>query len=159
MFEFKDIDNTYKLFNDPEVQKYLSPKNRRNREQLEELLKNSVGYWERRGYGLWCVCEKSNDEMVGYCGFQKFDNTENVEIVFGYVKESWGKGFATEAATASFDYGFEKLLFENIFAVTDPRNIASLRVLEKSGMTFLKKESHYEMETLIYSISSSMNFK
>lgn len=152
MFEPKDLNTAYRLFNDPEVQKYLSPKNRRNLEQVAKLLKNSVGHWKKRGYGLWCVSEKINDEMIGYCGFQKFDKTENVEIVFGYIKESWGKGFATEAANSCFDFGFEKLSFKRIFAVTDPRNTASLRVLEKSGMTFLKKESHYEMKTVIYSI-------
>ncbi len=153
MFEPKDLDTAYRLFNDPEVQKYLSPRNRRNLEQVAKLLKNSTGHWKKRGFGLWCISEKTNGEMIGYCGFQKFEKTENVEIVFGFVKESWGKGFATEAAAACFDYGFEKLQLKQIFAVTDPRNTASLRVLEKSGMIFLKKESHYEMETVTYSIS------
>ncbi len=153
MFEAKDLEAVYALFNDSEVQKYLSPKNRRTRRQLEVLLEKNFRYWNDKGFGLWCVTEKRIGEMIGYCGFQRFDKSEDVEIVFGFLKENWGRGFATEAATACLKFGFEKLYFKKIFAATNPENIASLRVLEKTEMTFLKKEFHYEMETVIYSIS------
>lgn len=153
MFDEKDLEAAYRLFNDSDVQKYLSPKNRRTREQLCVLLKNVVRYWSGKGFGLWCVTEKHIGEMIGYCGFQNFENTENVEIVFGYLKEHWGKGVATEALKACLDYGIETLSFEKIFAVTNPENIGSIRVLEKSGMSFLERDLHYEMETVIYSIS------
>lgn len=153
MFEEKDLETAYKLFNDSDVQKYLSPKNRRTREQLCVLLKKAVSYWSEKGFGLWCVTEKHIGEMIGYCGFQTFEKTENIEIVFGYLKEHWGKGLATEALKACLDYGIEKLSLEKIFAVTNPENIGSIRVLEKAGMNFLNKENHYEMDTVIYSIS------
>ena len=153
MFEARDLEAAYRLFNDADVQKYLSPKNRRNREQLKVLLEKIVRYWRERGFGLWCVTEKHCGEMIGYCGFQYFEKTENVEIVFGYLKEYWGKGAATEALKACLNFGMEKLSFDKIFAVTNPENIGSIRVLEKSGMTFLKREFHSEMETVIYSIS------
>jgi RimJ/RimL family protein N-acetyltransferase len=155
MFEAKDLEAAYTLFNDADVQKYLSPKNRRTREQLEISLKNFVGRWTERGFGLWCVTEKNIGEMIGYCGFQNFEQTEEVEIVFGFLKEHWGKGAATEALQACLNYGMEKLAFEKILAVTNPENIASIRVLEKSGMAFLEKELHYEMETVIYSIAKT----
>lgn len=153
MFEAKDLEAAYLLFNDSDVQKYLSPKNRRTRQQLKVLLKNAVRYWREKGFGLWCVTEKHIGEMIGYCGFQNFDETGEVEIVFGFLKEHWGRGFATEAATVCLQFGFEKLNFKKIFAATNPENVASLRVLEKAEMTFVKNESHYEMETVIYSIS------
>jgi [ribosomal protein S5]-alanine N-acetyltransferase len=153
MFEARDLEAAHRLFNDGEVQKYLSPKNRRTREQLEASLKKFVGRWDERGFGLWCVTEKHCGEMIGYCGFQNFEQTADVEIVFGYLKEYWGKGVATEALKACLNFGMEKLSFEKIFAVTNPANIGSIRVLEKSGMSFLEREFHYGMETVIYSIS------
>lgn len=155
MFVAKDLDPAYRLFNDEDVQKYLSPKNKRTREQLEISLKNFIGRWTQRGFGLWCVTEKPIGEMIGYCGFQNFEQTEDVEIVFGYLKEHWGKGAATEALKACLNYGMEKLGFEKIFAVTNPENIGSIRVLEKSGMSFLERDLHYEMETVIYSIEKT----
>lgn len=155
LFEAEDLNTAYRLFNDSQVQKFLSAKNRRTREQLEVLIKNSVNYWKLRGFGMLCVADKSNGEMIGYCGFQNFDGTSDIEIAFAFLKEHWGKGIATEAAKGCLKFGFEKLGCERIFAVTVPGNAASLRVLEKSGMSFLKKEIHYEMETVTYCIAKN----
>ena len=155
MFEPKDLDAAYVLFNDVEVQKYLSPQNQRNREQLKNLLEKCLKYWGERGFGMWCVTEKNVGKMIGYCGFQYFDKTTEIEIVFGYLKEYWGKGIATEAAQVCLKYGFEQLSLKNIFAVTDPNNIASQRVLEKLRMLLCEKIVHYEMNTVTYTISKN----
>jgi RimJ/RimL family protein N-acetyltransferase len=48
----------------------------------------------------------------------------------------WGKGFATEAALASIQYGFERIELSYILGAAQRQNIASVRVLEKIGMTF-----------------------
>ena len=47
--------------------------------------------------------------------------------------EYWGKGIATEAAAAFIDYAFSNELTDQLLADVDPRNLASLRVLEKLG--------------------------
>ena len=154
-FTAEDLDAAYILFNDDEVQKYLSQKNRRNREQLEVLLAKSINYWEKRGFGLFCVTEKNVGKMIGYCGFQYFDNTTDIEIIFGYLKEFWGKGFATEAAKGCLKFGFEKLEFEKVLAATVPENVASRVVLEKLHMKCEENSVHYDMNLLIFSISSA----
>jgi len=155
MFHVYDFDSVLQLFNDEEVQKYLSPENRRNREQLEFTLKKMSEHWKERGFGLWCVSEKHGGKMLGYCGFQYFDQTLNVEILFAFFKDFWAKGFATEAANACLKFGFEELLFEKVFAATHPENTSSRRVLEKLGMVFEEKSTHYGVDTLTFSISRS----
>ena len=120
MFEVGDFDSVLQLFNDDEVQKYLSPENRRTPEQLEVTLKKMLERWKERGFGLWCVSDRESNKMLGYCGFQYFDQTFNVEIVFAFLKDSWAKGFATEAASAGLKFGFEELSFEKVFATTHP---------------------------------------
>lgn len=155
MFRPDDLDAAYLLFNDQEVQRYLSPQNKRTREQLKTLLEKCRKYWEERGFGVWCVTEKMVGQMIGYCGFQYFDKTKDVEIVFGFLKQCWGKGFATEAAKACLKYGFENLSLNRILAATDPNNIASRRVLEKIRMRLSEKSLHYEMNTVTYAISQS----
>lgn len=153
MFADRDFDSTWRLFNDPEVQKYLSPENRRARAQVKTILDNSVEHWKRRGFALWCVSEKSRDTMCGYCGFQYFDETPAVEILFAFHKNAWGKGFATEAANASLRFGFERLQLKKIYAATHPENTASRAVLEKIGMVFETRTTHYGIDTATYSIS------
>lgn len=153
IFEDKDLDDAYKLFNDPEVQKYLSPKNRRTREQLKVSLKRFANHWSERGFGILCVTKKESDEMLGYCGFQFFDETKDVEILFCIRLEDWNKGFATEAAKGCIKYGFETLNFEKIYAATDPQNLASQSVLQKLGMQYDEVSNHYEMKLAVFSIT------
>ena len=52
-------------------------------------------------------------------------------------KEFWGQGYATEAALASIQYGFEKLKISRIVGRAEPGNIASCVVLEKCGMIYI----------------------
>ncbi len=157
LFEPKDLDTAYFLFNDPEIQKYLSPNNKRTREQLEMLLQRWNNYWKERDFSIWCAALKDDGKMIGYCGLQYFDKTPDIEIVFAFLKEYWGKGFAVEAAAAGLQYGFEKLSRDKIYAATEPQNTASRRVLEKLGMCFNEKHTHYDMNTVTYSISYHEN--
>ena len=153
MFRAEDLDAVYHLFSDADVQKYLSVDNKRTREQLKITLKNLVSRWDERGFGLWCVTEKETDDIIGYCGFQYFDNLPDVEMVFAFLKKTWGNGFATEAAKACLRFWFEELTLAEIVAAASPENIASLRVLEKIGMRYLEKSARYRMELTSYSIS------
>lgn len=154
MFEDRDSESAFRLFNDRAVQKYLSPRNRRTREQMSVTLKFFLKRWTERGFGLWRVGEKNGGKMLGYCGFQYFDETLEVEILFALFEECWGKGLATEAAKAGLKFGFEKLLLSKIFAVVHPENSASRGVLEKIGMRFENTTLHYGIDTMTYSISS-----
>ncbi|MEO8072976.1 MAG: GNAT family N-acetyltransferase [Acidobacteriota bacterium] len=153
MFKAEYLDTIYCLFSDADVQKYLSVENKRTREQLKTALKNFICRWEERGFGLWCVTEKKTGEIVDYCGFQYFDNMPQVEIVFAFLKNFWFKGFATEAAKACLRFWFEEMNWDQVFAATSPKNLASLHVLEKIGMSYVEKSDHYQMELVTHLIS------
>ncbi|MCG8584621.1 MAG: GNAT family N-acetyltransferase, partial [Pirellulales bacterium] len=61
--------------------------------------------------------------------------TPCVEIGWRLARAHWGKGYATEAARAALEYGFEQLGLEEIVAFTVPDNRPSRRVMEKISMT------------------------
>lgn len=96
-------------------------------------------------------------KVIGYSGFQYFEKTSNVEILFGYFKEFWSGGLATEAGNACLRYGFEELSFEKVFAATHPENTASQYVLEKLGMNFEDRSKYYLMDSVIY-VAERKNF-
>ena len=80
----------------------------------------------------WGVWERDTDELVGDCGLFR-DGTE-WELAYGFRRNRWGLGYATEAARACIEAGFEQLGLHRIVAdITDPSNHASIRVLEKLG--------------------------
>lgn len=53
---------------------------------------------------------------------------------YGVAREHWGQGIASEAAAAVTEYAFSQVGVAKVCARVDPRNLASVRVLEKLGM-------------------------
>jgi ribosomal-protein-alanine N-acetyltransferase len=73
-------------------------------------------------------------ELCGAVGLHIVDAHRRAELGYWIGVPFWGKGFATEAATASVEFGFETLHLHRIYAHHFSGNTASKRVLEKIGM-------------------------
>lgn len=80
------------------------------------------------GFAPWKIIEKWNDEIIGSCGFGKFFKTEEVEFGYLLAKKHLGKGYATEIAGAALAFGFDKLNFREIIALTNLENVGSQKV-------------------------------
>jgi len=79
------------------------------------------------------------DDPVGYVDFQG-DDTQEKELGYAIAPSSlWGRGLGTAAARAALKHGFTSLRLERIWAEAVEANSASVRVLEKSGMRFLRR--------------------
>ncbi|ASN05390.1 GNAT family N-acetyltransferase [Virgibacillus necropolis] len=96
---------------------------------------------------VFAIILKENGEMIGAGEFNIRDYTKKVgEIAYIVNPKYWGMGIATEVAKLLIIYGFNELNLHRIFATCDPRNIGSLKVLEKVGMT---KEGRIREDLLI----------
>jgi len=88
---------------------------------------------EEHGYA---VTIGDTDIPIGGCGIRpRFDQRKG-EIGYILHKGVWGRGYATELARELIRYGFEELKLGRVYARTDERNVGSIRVLEKAGMTY-----------------------
>ena len=94
--------------------------------------------FEKQGFGLFACVIKDTGEFIGYVGLNmpEFEAhfTPCVEIGWRLAYHAWGKGYASEAARAVLQVGFEKFVLDEIVAFTVPTNIRSRRVMEKIGM-------------------------
>ncbi|MGB8510671.1 MAG: GNAT family N-acetyltransferase [Pyrinomonadaceae bacterium] len=88
------------------------------------------------GYGPWVVFERAGGEIIGSCGFSFLLALTEVDFGYVFARESWGRGFATEAAGAALRYGFKRFGFAEVTANTVRENYASRRVLEKIGFEY-----------------------
>jgi len=104
------------------------------------------------GYGWWALALAQEQKLIGWCGINILSETNEVELKFLLSKDHWGKGLATEAARVSLRYGFEQAKLEQVIGIVHPENIASRRVLEKVGMTFLDRAHYFGMECYRYII-------
>jgi [ribosomal protein S5]-alanine N-acetyltransferase len=120
--------------------------------QTAELVQTSQQYFAQHGVGLWLARERVTRFPVGYAGFWYFRTPPELELLYGIDEAYWGRGYATEAARALMQYGFEQLGLEQIVASTDAPNKASVRVMEKSGMCFDRRVVISGRETIFYRI-------
>lgn len=97
------------------------------------------------GYGFFAVERKDNGQFIGFTGLShpRFEThfTPCVEIGWRLSKANWGLGFATEAALACLDFGFNLPGLDEIYSFTPVHNKRSEHVMEKIGM---KKEGYFD---------------
>lgn len=92
--------------------------------------------FETIGYGRWACVLRETETVIGFCGLKHLPDLNVVDIGFRFLPRYWGQGFGTEACSACVSFGFETIGLQRIVAFVMPENIASIRVLEKSGMLF-----------------------
>jgi ribosomal-protein-alanine N-acetyltransferase len=80
----------------------------------------------------------TDGELVGQVGLQpaEVEGEAVVEVGWSVAPERWGEGFATEAAASSIAWGFDRIGLAEIVSFAMVENAASLRVMEKLGMTY-----------------------
>src|SRR5438105_11821312 len=71
-----------------------------------------IGHWELRGYGPWAVERKSDRRLIGRVGLFNPAGWPSLEVIWTLDKPYWRQGYATEAATASMKFGFERATAE-----------------------------------------------
>lgn len=131
-----DIEPFADMNSDGEVMKYF-PKTLSQIATMEMVQRINL-HFDAREFGLYAVEEKKSGEFIGFTGFSVPDFTTFftpcVEIGWRYQKTKWGQGFATEAASACLQYGFNKLHFDKIVSFTAAINLKSERVMQRIGM-------------------------
>jgi RimJ/RimL family protein N-acetyltransferase len=135
-FVAKDLPAVHRYASDPQVTSYMDwgPNDTRATDVFLQQAAASASSFPRSRYAM-AVVRRDRDELIGSVELHVASDQEG-RGVLGYVlaRDSWGNGYATEAATALLRYGFDELGLRSITATCDPDNIASAAVLNKIGM-------------------------
>jgi RimJ/RimL family protein N-acetyltransferase len=121
---------------DPEVREHLGEV--MTREQSDASVRRFQEEVAARGYGWWAVEVRESGRFVGFAGLDDVDEEmpfTGVEIGWRLARSAWGHGYATEAALACLDFGFERLGLPEILALTTAGNLRSQAVMRRIGMT------------------------
>jgi len=151
-FKVSDGQHFYSLNLDKEVLKYTGDHSFNNVKEAEEFL-SKYHHYKKYGYGRWAVIRKQDDAFLGWCGLKCTPSTNEVDIGFRFLKNHWNKGYATEAAEACLDIGFEKFKITCIVGRAMKKNKPSIKVLEKIGLVYDKPFNFDGEEGVIYKTS------
>lgn len=140
------------LNSDPEVTKYTGDGAFKNLEEAETIVRYVISQYEKNGYGRWLVSLKETGQPLGWCGLKYHDDSGDTDLGYRFMKQYWGKGYATEAGSACLDYGFKQLGLKRMIGRADTHNLASIQVLKKLGMTFFGEDHLHDSPAYIYHI-------
>jgi RimJ/RimL family protein N-acetyltransferase len=154
-FTAGDVEPLHHILGGRDVLRYFPNTDPPSRDKVQRLISGHLRHWEERGYGWWAVEPRSKNELIGWSGLTFLPETEEVEVAYLLGQAFWGKGLATEAARACVQYGFENVGLESIVGIVHPENIASQRVIEKLGMSFVDQSTYFGMECYRYSMDRS----
>lgn len=149
-----DLEDLLQLQSNPHVMKYID-KGVRDKEQVLLRLNKAIEHYKKHGFSLGSVYQKADKKFVGRAGLihLAYDDTQpEVELGYALLPEVWNKGYATELAQSLINWGFEHLTVNQLVGITHLENLASQRVLQKCGMTFLKNTHYWDKEVKMYNI-------
>lgn len=156
MYTPEELDGVYELLSDPDVTRFYPADYAANREDILTSMPRRLERWRANGFGQLGAFDKKTTTLAGYCGLQYLDQTPEVELYYGFFREFWGRGLATEAAMAMLRFGFDCVGLESIVAVTHPDNHASQRVLCKVGFTpHAERRKFYGVDAVYFTFDRS----
>lgn len=139
-FTEDDASLIYKLTCDPEILKYVHEQVLENEEQAKNIITNIILPQYKLNLDRWAVHTKHDYEFIGWCGLKYIPGDDIIDLGYRFLKSAWGNGYATEAAQYTLIYGLRDLKIKTITARAHIDNIASIKVLEKIGMKFIRNE-------------------
>jgi len=147
-----DLDEVDALNAMPEVVQTMGSVERP--EALVRLEANEQA-WRDRGYGLMAVTERATGRFLGRSGLKYWPQFEETEVGWVLRRESWGRGFATEAGRACIDWGFAGLELPYLTAMIRPANVRSIRVAERLGMSRRRADVLFGTPVVVYRLDAS----
>jgi ribosomal-protein-alanine N-acetyltransferase len=132
----EDADAFAAMSADPAVMEFLMPLDRQASDAVAKRLRAHI---ETHGFGFWAVEVPGVAPFIGFTGLIHVGFEAHfapaVEIGWRLARAHWGNGYATEAAKAALEHGFDPLGLDEIVALTVPANIRSRQVMQRLGMT------------------------
>ena len=137
-----DVDVLVELDSDPAVMRYINGGRPTPRDEIEtDILPWWIAYYERHpGYGLWAALEQPGLAFIGWFHLwaPEQDSPRGAELGYRLRAAAWGCGYATEGSRALIERAFRECGAERVFAETMAVNAGSRRVMEKSGLRFVR---------------------
>jgi RimJ/RimL family protein N-acetyltransferase len=131
-------DDAPKIFesygHDPEVTHYLTWRPHRDLDEAGRILRTRVAWWSEGREYSWIITTKDSGLVIGMISASHEGTTWRYSLGYVLARRHWGQGYMTESARRVVETLLALPAVRRVWAVVDVDNLASVRVLEKSGM-------------------------
>lgn len=123
---------------DREVMRYINGGTPWEDEAIRRFVEKQVERYDQEGFCRWKLIEKASEELIGFCGLGIWRDCPDLEIGWWLARRCWGRGLATEAARASLHDIFARVNPERVISIARQANAASLNVMRKIGLEWVR---------------------
>lgn len=136
-----DAADLFKIYGDPATNTFNPSGPYPDIHHATTVLNRWLGHWEEHGFGNWAISlHESPQRIIGFGGLSilRYADIAINNLGYRFATEAWGKGLATEFCAWAINYGFEDIMLPEISAVVRANHLASRKVLEKTGLKYLR---------------------
>lgn len=124
----------HRVYGDEDAMRWVGDGNPLDLAQCEHWIEVTHRNYAVRGYGMFALLSRESGVVIGFCGLVHPGGQDEAELKYAVCREFWGQGLASEAAAAMLATAHSKFGLQRVIATAAPENLASHRVLLKSGM-------------------------
>ena len=147
-----DVSPFFELSQDPDVMRYVGDRRVPTLQETWRAVAGWLGHWALRDYGQWAIEERASGQLIGRAGIINPVAWPGPEVGYLLGRAWWGRGYATEAARAAMDWGFQQLRFDDLLSLIDPANQPSIAVATRLGESLRGETDLWGNRVLIYGI-------
>lgn len=151
-----DFEAFHALNSAPDIVQFMGDGEPLTAEQTRGWIETSQNNYRTQGFGCFAITSRRDSQFVGFGGLvYPPDGSPRVEIIYAFKRPYWGQGLASEFAAAMLDTGFQRWRLPRIEATIDPRNQASIKVVQKVGMQFVRSDvDEHNQPTEFYALDN-----
>ncbi len=149
-FESNDAEAAYGWFGDPLVMRFTTTGPDKSLEETQMRLARYQEHQAAYGFSKWMILDRVSGASMGDAGLIDLKECGWIDLGYRFAKPYWGKGLATEAASAWVRAAFGEFHFDKINAFVHPENNASIRVLQKLNFQTVRRDTVMGMDAILF---------
>jgi ribosomal-protein-alanine N-acetyltransferase len=144
-----DENEIFKLRSDERVQEFLDRPKANTIDDTRKFIEKISKGISNNEWLYWAIVLKGEKKLMGtFCLWNFSKENNSAEIGYELLPNFQGKGIMQEAIEGIIKYGFEILKLNSLDAFTHPRNIKSIKLIERYGFVYNKKSENGVIYTL-----------
>ncbi len=136
-FVQQDFDAFWSFMDDPEATRFMAfTGEQKTYDGAKALLETVIASYDgREPHCALAMTDRQTGHYIGSCGLSPLPDPGEIECYYTVLPQYWGNGYATKAMEAILTYAFREVGSSRVVAFVQKKNLASIRVAEKLGMT------------------------
>lgn len=153
-FESNDVEAAFGWFGDPLVMRFTATGPDKSLKETQIRLARYQEHDAAHGFSKWMVLDRVSGSPIGDAGLIDLKECGWIDLGYRFAQPHWGKGLATEAASAWIRTAFDEFHFGQINAFVHPENIASIRVLQKLNFQTVRRDIIMGMDAILFALQA-----